>query len=210
MKKKRGIPMNNERSACRSRERLQLLCSGALLCALLCVICPWSIPLTPVPVTLGSFAVCLIALAFPLRLSLPAVGGYLFLGAVGVPVFAGWMGGLWKLTSPTGGYLIGYLPMVLCIGLLLPPDTGSARPARRGFLLRIAAALAGNLLLLLFGTLFYVLITGTPFPAALSVCVLPFLPGDALKLAGAALLAPLLTRAAAAVSPKILAGGGRR
>lgn len=71
------------------------------------------------PVSLATLAVYFIATSANLSVSLPATAVYILLGAVGVPVFSGFEGGFQKLVGMTGGYIIGYIPCVLVIGLLL-------------------------------------------------------------------------------------------
>lgn len=96
--------------------RVYSLCVTALFAAILAVLSPLSIPLpfTPVPLSLGTFAVYLAAAAGGVRWGTLSVAVYLLLGAVGIPVFAGYSGGLQVLVGPTGGYLIGYLPLAFC------------------------------------------------------------------------------------------------
>ena len=100
--------------------RVYSLCVTALFAAILAVLSPLSIPLpfTPVPLSLGTFAVYLAAAAGGVRWGTLSVAVYLLLGAVGIPVFAGYSGGLQVLVGPTGGYLIGYLPLAFLVGLL--------------------------------------------------------------------------------------------
>ena len=74
-----------------------------------------SIPLNPVPINLGSLAVMIIGLVYDRRSAVYAVMSFLALGAAGVPVFANFSGGFWKLCGPTGGYLAGYLIAVLAM-----------------------------------------------------------------------------------------------
>lgn len=67
-----------------------------------------SIPLKPVPISLQTVAVLVIGLTFSKAEALKSIGSYLALGALGVPVFANFSGGLAKLMGPTGGYLFGF------------------------------------------------------------------------------------------------------
>ena len=98
----------------------------ALLAAALCVMAPMTVPLSPVPITLATLGVYLAAgLLGPWR-GAAAVGLYLLLGAVGVPVFAGFSAGFPVLFGLTGGFLWGYLPAVLIVSL----GGGSAVPWR--------------------------------------------------------------------------------
>jgi biotin transport system substrate-specific component len=76
------------------------------------------IPLEPVPITLQTVGVMLIGLTFPRKIAIPSVMVYLALGLVGAPVFTHFSGGFYKLTGPTGGYLVGFLIAVLCMTTL--------------------------------------------------------------------------------------------
>ena len=157
-----------------------------LLTAVLCVLGPLALPAGPIPITLATLGVYLIAgLLGPIQTAV-AVGLYLLLGAVGVPVFSGFSGGLYHLTGPTGGFLLGY---VVCALLA----SGLLRLFRRSWLVPVALA-AGTVLLYAVGTCWYGAQTGVNLRDALLICVLPFLPGDAIKLATASALIPPLQR----------------
>ena len=151
--------------------KTRYLTSAALLAALTAVLSQLAIPLPGlVPVSLATFAVLLSgALLGPKW------------GTVGAPVFAGMRGGPGVLAGPTGGYLIGYAVAAFLVGLLL-----TLRPAR--WMLPLSM-LAGALAYYALGTAWYMLSTGNGLMGALSACVLPFLPGDALKIAAASLVA---------------------
>ena len=99
---------------------------------------------------------------------------YLLLGAAGMPVFSGFRGGVGALLGPTGGFLLGYIPLTCCCGIVCE------RTQRRS--LQALAFLLGTTLLYLTGTAWYAHQAGVGFSAALPVCVLPFIPGDALKI----------------------------
>lgn len=79
-----------------------------------------SIPLQPVPVTLQTLEVMLIALLYDMRIGLSIWGSYIILGAVGAPVFAEYGGGWQILVGPTGGYIIGFLICVYVMNKLKP------------------------------------------------------------------------------------------
>ncbi len=87
----------------------------ALLAAMLCLLSPLSLPLFGIPMTPGVFGVALAAYFLPAAQALGAVGLYLGLGAVGLPVFAGFLGGVGVFVGPTGGYLLGYLLLVAVV-----------------------------------------------------------------------------------------------
>ena len=122
---------------------------------------------------------------------------YILLGAVGVPVFAGFKGGLGVLAGPTGGYIIGYLAAAFLTGLLVElvfaktgTDSGqrSTKSSTSRFIGIILAMIAGLAACYALGTAWFMISTGTGLGAALISCVIPFLPGDAAKIIVGALL----------------------
>ena len=162
----------------------------AALGAALIAVCSWISlpPLLPtgVPVTLQTFAVCLLASLFGWKLGLVTVGVWLLLGAVGLPVFAGFKGGLGALLGVTGGYLLGFVFTALIAGLFAD-RLGRKLPALLG------GMALGIFLCYGFGTAWFLLLyarsTGpVSLVTALAWCVLPYLLPDGLKLALAALL----------------------
>lgn len=158
------------------------LCYAALLAALTAVCSQLTIP-TPwqVPISMSTFAVFLSGALLGTKWGTLAQGVYLLLGLVGVPVFSGMRGGAQVLAGPTGGYLIGYLAAAAVTGALL------AR-SRARWMLPVAMA-AGLAACYAFGTAWYMVQGGVELVPALGMCVLPFLPGDALKIAAASLVA---------------------
>jgi biotin transport system substrate-specific component len=163
------------------------LTTTALFAALLCISAPWAVPVGAVPVTLATFAVYLAGATLGWKKGVLAVLVYLLLGTAGLPVFSGFTGGAQKLASVTGGFLIGYLPCAFLTGLL--PDRF---PGRRW--IYPAGMVLGTAALYALGTAWFMLQTHSPAAAALMTCVVPFLPGDAAKIAAASLLAPALRK----------------
>ena len=159
---------------------------AALFAALTAVASQISIPLpfTPIPVNLALLAVVLSgSLLGPVCGALSQLV-FIALGAMGLPVFAGFHGGLSALAGPTGGFLVGYVLCSLLVGVLV------RKPARQKAPVTALCLTAGILLCYALGVLWFMLLTGNGFIAALTLCVLPFLPGDALKI----IVATLLTR----------------
>lgn len=159
----------------------QYLTLSALLCALLCVLSQIQIPLPPVPVSFSLLAVHLCGALLGWRWGAAAVGCYVFLGAVGVPVYAGFAGGVSVLFGPSGGFLFGYILCALVVGMMVE-HLGFAR---RTLLFSMAA---GTLLCYIMGAAWFSLTTGSALWGCLTVCVLPFIPGDVIKIALAAAL----------------------
>ena len=162
---------------------LRTLAEIGALTALICVLGPLSIPLpfSPAPIAFANLAIF-----FAVYLLGTAV--YLLLGFVGVPVFAGFTGGAQKLLGPTGGYLVGYLPMALIIGLFVD------RWADKKPLLTLPGYVLGSAACYALGSLWLAKQMSLTFSAAMMMAVVPYLPGDAAKIALTLLAAPIVRR----------------
>lgn len=147
----------------------------AMLTALLCILSPLTLPLGPVPLSLTTAVLMLISLLLDAGRAALCCGLYLLMGLAGLPVFSGFTGGLGVFAGPTGGFLLGYLPMAALCGFVC------ARTENRAA--QLCAFLAGTALVYATGTAWYCCQSRAEFSAALAVCVLPFLPGDAVKIA---------------------------
>ena len=159
----------------------QRLTLSALLCALCAVLSQIQIPLPPVPLSLSLLGVHLCGVLLGSRWGAAAVGCYVALGAVGVPVYAGFAGGVSVLLGPTGGFLIGYIFCAWTSGTLIQ-RFGSSR------LSLILSMASGTLICYALGTAWFSFVSGTNLAGSLSACVLPFIPGDVLKILLAASL----------------------
>ena len=150
------------------------------LCAALLAPCAWlSVPTQP-PFTMQTFGVFLTLLLLGAKDGTIAIGLYILLGALGVPVFSGFNGGMGALMGPTGGYIVGFLLMCLAFGLLCGKGAG--------LWLKALALLLGLAVCYAFGTLWFVKVYGDmkgPIStlSALSMCVFPFIVPDLAKLA---------------------------
>ena len=155
----------------------------AVMAALICVAGPLSIAVGPIPLSLASFAVYMAGAVLGAKRGAVAVAVYLLIGFIGVPVFSGFSGGFQKLAGVTGGYLIGYLPCAFLTGLGIVNSEG-----RSGYWRLPVMMIAGTAALYTIGTAWFMIQTGSALGGALSLCVIPFLPGDALKIIAATLL----------------------
>jgi biotin transport system substrate-specific component len=158
---------------------------AALIAAVLCLLCPWSIPLGPVPITLSLVGVYLAIGCLPPLYAAQAVGLYLLLGGLGLPVFSGFQGGVGVLFGATGGYLWGYLPAV---GLAVPAAKLLPRGRLWGQLIVATVTVYAS------GAAWYALTAQVSFWTALGVGVLPFLLPDIGKLVATALLIKALNK----------------
>ncbi len=158
--------------------------------ALIAISAHLSVPLffTPVPITLQPFAVLLLALLLSPRLALATTVAYLAEGAMGLPVFTPHgLGGVAQLLGPTGGYLLSY-PVVA--PLLATVWRAGNRTFARAFALTAIASF-GTLAM---GAIWLGLLTHAAPLTLMNHAVLPFLPGDALKVVAAASIGVGVTR----------------
>lgn len=167
------------------RSKLRSMTMGALAAAILAVISPFALFLGPVPVSLCTLLICLSDYVLGWRGGTAATLVYILMGAVGLPVFGGFTGGAGRLLGPTGGYIVGYLALAAVAGMVI-----DRFPGRR--LLHMLGMAGGTVILYALGTAWYCFQAGQGLSAALAVCVLPFLPGDCMKIAAAAAIGPVV------------------
>jgi biotin transport system substrate-specific component len=149
----------------------------ALFAALTAVLSQIAIPLpvTPVPINLATLAV------FMAGGLLGANGGaisqavYAIIGAIGIPVFAKFTGGLNILVGPTGGYIVGYIVAAWIVGFIISK-------AGKKFYVYVISMVVGLFACYAIGTAWFMFITKNGLVQALLMCVVPFLIGDALKI----------------------------
>lgn len=161
-----------------------------VMTAVTCIIAPFSIPLpfSPVPISLTNLVIYISIFILGTKLSTISFLIYLLLGTVGLPVFSSFSGGLGKLVGPTGGYLIGFIFLALIAGAFVEHFPGRTIYAVAGMVL-------GTCVCYLFGTVWLAMQMHLTFPEALASGVLPYLPGDCIKIIIAMLLGPKLKNA---------------
>lgn len=167
------------------RNELRMTVYASMFAAMTAIGAYLWIPIGPVPIVLQNLFVLLAGLLLRGRWGLASVAVYLLAGACGLPVFAGGHGGIGRLVGPTGGYLVGYLPAVFIVGTIsekLGPKIG----------FDVAAMVAGSAVVYLCGAGWLKLLTGMTWGKTLAMGVLPFLPGDALKIAAGVPIAKAL------------------
>ena len=170
-----------------SKNAVKNLVFTAMFAALIAVCSILSIPIGEVPITLQTFAVCLAAAMLGWKRGTLSVLIYVLLGAVGVPVFAGMTGGVGILAGPTGGYIIGFIPAAIIIGLAADKWERKALPL-------IVAMVLGVLVCYLIGTIWFMVVTGMGIGESLMLCVVPFLIPDGVKIALAMILSNRLSK----------------
>ena len=147
----------------------------AMMVALMSI-CAWiGVPVT-VPFTMQTFAVfCTVGL-LGTKCAVATVITYVLLGTVGLPVFTGFVGGVGIFATVNGGFILGFIPTTLVCGILI----------KKAFPLPIAMGL-GLAVCYIFGSAWFCMLHSASFTAALSACVLPYLPFDLIKIALAVL-----------------------
>lgn len=174
---------------------MKLKTTDLALCALfaaLIAVCAWiSIPAT-VPFTLQTFAVFAALGLLGGKRGTVSIAVYLLLGAVGVPVFSGFQGGVGALLGTTGGYLLGFLLAALIVWGM------EARFGDKTGVFILAAVL-GMIICYAFGTAWFLVVYArtkgaVSLATVLGWCVVPFLLPDAAKIALAVLLRGRLKR----------------
>ena len=169
------------------KHRTRHMAYTALFAALI-VLCAWIAVPTQPPFTMQTFAVFGAALCLGARRGAAAVGLYLALGAVGVPVFAGFGGGIGYLLGASGGFALGFLPAAWIAGRMAERGRGG---------MRILGCALGLLVCYGIGTLWYALVFAggsVGLGSAAAVCVLPFVLPDAIKIALALALSRIFAR----------------
>ena len=162
------------------------------LFAALMALCAWVTVPYAVPFTMQTFGVFLALLLLGGKRGTICMAVYLLLGAVGLPVFSGFHGGVGALVGSTGGYLVGFIVSALLMWAL----SGFARKSRWTLAASMALSLAACYA---FGTAWFVIVSvragkAMTVGAALSMCVLPYIVPDAAKLWLACVLARRLKK----------------
>ena len=150
---------------------LRELIKSAIFTAILCAISPFTIPLGVIPVSLCSFGVYLSAIILKPLYATLSVLLYVAIGILGVPVFSGANGGVGVIIGPTGGFVFGYIICALLVSVLKSRTKTTV------------ALIFGTFVLYVCGVVWFSLVTKNSLFYAFIVCVLPFLLGDAVKIA---------------------------
>ena len=161
--------------------QLRMTVYASLMAALIAVGALISLPIGPVPIVLQNMFVFLAGLLLGSRWGLASLTVYLLAGICGLPVFAGGSGGIGRIIGPTGGYLLGYLPVVFIIGRI-------TETFGRRILIDSIAMVVGSVILYSCGVTWLKVLTGMSWMKSLAVGMVPFLPGDAVKIVAAAMI----------------------
>lgn len=172
-------------------EKLRWIVLSSLMAGLMAVGAYIHIPVGPIPIVLTNFFVLLAGLLLGSRWGIASAGLYLFVGAIGMPVFYGGKGGLAHLLGPTGGYLFGFVLCAWVAGFF-------SERFRHRLGGEILAVIIGSLIIYGLGVPWLKMFTKMSWNKAWMVGMIPFLIGDAVKATVAILLAravrPMLNR----------------
>ena len=152
-------------------------------------ICAWLTVPAAVPFTMQTFGVFFALLFLGGKRGTYAIALYLLLGAVGIPVFSGFSGGIGHLFGPTGGYILGFI----LTGIIYMIFEHFFKKSLKNSVLSL---ILGLVACYIFGTIWFSIYKGNmSFWSALSVCVIPFIIPDLLKLALSVILYKRLKKA---------------
>jgi len=158
-----------------------------VMTAVTCILGPLSLPIGIVPISLTNLAIYFSVYLLGGKRGTLSYIVYLFIGLVGLPVFSGFSGGFPKVFGPTGGYLIGFIFMAFISGIFIDKFPSKIYMCFLGMLL-------GTIVTYIFGTAWLAFQANLTFNKALSLGVLPFIPGDIAKMVLAALIAPQIKK----------------
>ncbi len=153
--------------------KIQQITKIAILTTIFSIACSIVIPFGLIPISLSTLFLCVLSTILKPKEILISIVLYLFLGIIGIPVFAGFQAGLGVLIGPTGGYLVGYLFSGFVMSLI------NHKVKRKAYWL--FSFLIGTLILYLFGTIQFMLIMRLSFLESIVVTVYQFVIGDILE-----------------------------
>lgn len=163
----------------------------ALMTAITCILAPIAIPIpiSPVPVSLTNLVLYISIFILTWKQAALSYIIYLLLGIAGLPVFSGFAGGLAKVAGPTGGYLAGFIFMIILSGFIIQKSSGGFR-----YLFYALGLILGTAIMYLFGTVWLCAQMNVSFTQGLAFAVLPYLPVDAAKIVIALIIGPILRK----------------
>lgn len=158
-----------------------------VMTAVTCILAPFSLPIGPIPISLTNLAIYFALYTLGAKYGCISYLVYLLIGFIGVPVFSGFTSGPGKLLGPTGGYLIGFLPMALIAGIIIDKFISSR-------IICLLGMIGGTVVAYVFGTAWLACQAHMDWKAALMAGVIPFIPGDIVKMVLAMLAGPQIRK----------------
>lgn len=158
-----------------------------VMAAVTCILGPLSLPIGVIPISLTNLVIYFAVYVLGRKRATLSYIVYLFIGLIGLPVFSGFSGGFTKLFGPTGGYLIGFIFMAFISGIFIDKFSSKIYMCFLGMIL-------GTIVTYVFGTAWLAYQANLTFNAALAVGVIPFIPGDIVKMIIASLIGPQIRK----------------
>lgn len=158
-----------------------------VMTAVICILGPLSIPIGVVPISFTNLAIYFILYTLGMKKGTISYIIYMLIGFVGLPVFSGFTSGPPKLLGPTGGYIIGFIFMSLIAGFFIDIFFG------KWYLCFIGMVL-GTTVCYVFGTTWLSYQANLSISSALAVGVIPFIPGDLIKILIATFIGPQIRK----------------
>lgn len=174
--------MNYENTRVSRSIQTYAMVSTALMTAVTCILAPLSVPIGPVPISFTNLAIYLSLYLLDWKRGTLSYFLYLLIGFAGLPVFSGFTGGVAKLAGPTGGYIVGFIPMAIIAGIVI--DHCQKR------WIQLLGMIVGTAICYALGTAWFCVQAGYTVSAALAVCVFPFIPADLIKMLIAMTICP--------------------
>ena len=160
----------------------------AIFSAITCILAPLSIPIGLVPISLTNLVIYFSLYILGTWKGTASYIIYLLIGLVGLPVFSGFTSGPGKLFGPTGGYLIGFISLAIISGIFIEKFYPK-------WYMCLVGRILGTAVCYIFGTAWLAYEAHMDFKAALWAGVIPFIPGDLIKMVLAMITGPVLKKA---------------
>lgn len=189
---------NSQSNKSSTSSKVRDMCFIALFCAIICVLSQVSIPMPMgVPMTLQTLIIPVAALILGTKRGTLATVLYVLIGMVGLPVFAGFKGGIGAILSLTGGFIVSFPIMAFLAGFFdtIGYNMSGKRRGVKYILMLLLGMTLGSVINYLVGTIWFAVVSGNTFGYAFAACVVPFIPTSIIKIAIATVLAPLLKSA---------------
>jgi len=161
--------------------------SIGVMASIICILGPIPIPIGVVPISFTNLAIYFALYIVGMKKGTISYLIYMLIGFLGVPVFSGYAGGPLKIVGPTGGYIIGFIFMALIAGFFI--DTYFEK-----WYLCVVGMVLGTVVCYLFGTAWLAYQLKISIGYALSLGVIPFIPGDLTKILIAAFIGPQIRK----------------
>ncbi|HWT26720.1 MAG TPA: biotin transporter BioY [Mobilitalea sp.] len=158
-----------------------------VMAAVICILGPLSIPIGVVPISFTNLAIYIAIYVLGMKKGTVSYFIYMLIGFIGIPVFSNFSSGPSKLFGPTGGYLIGFIFMALISGFFIDRFISK-------WYLCFAGMVLGTVVCYALGTAWLSYQAHLSISAALAAGVLPFIPGDLIKILIAALIGPQIRK----------------